>query len=137
MSVLVATQITAIATAVLGVGAIVTAVFAFLAFRKQSAEVGILQQQTADQAGVLETGAEGIRSEIAVIRDYEDEPRYWPAHERQGVAIEHATVNTSGDADGLYVGGSHGGRPMTDPDARQLSRRSRSSSRRVVASVSG
>jgi hypothetical protein len=49
MSLLVATQITAIATAVLAVGAIVTAVFAFLAFRAQAAEVGILSRQLEDQ----------------------------------------------------------------------------------------
>ncbi len=49
MSLIAATQITAVATAVLAAFAIVTAVFAFLAFRKQSAEVTILQQQARDQ----------------------------------------------------------------------------------------
>lgn len=47
MSLIAATQITAAATAVLAIGAIVTAIFAFLAFRKQSQEVRLLQQQTA------------------------------------------------------------------------------------------
>ncbi len=42
---LVAMQITAVATAGLALFAAVPAVFAFLAFRKQSAEVGLLQQQ--------------------------------------------------------------------------------------------
>jgi hypothetical protein len=49
MSLLVATQITAAATAVLALFAIVTAVFAFLAFRKQSAEVATLERQATDQ----------------------------------------------------------------------------------------
>jgi hypothetical protein len=50
MSLLVATQMTAIATAVLALFAIVTAVFAFLAFRKQSTEVTTLQGQARDQS---------------------------------------------------------------------------------------
>jgi len=41
-------EITAIATAVLAVFAIITAVYAVRAFRKQSDEVGILQQQMQD-----------------------------------------------------------------------------------------
>lgn len=45
MSVLVATQIAAVATAVLALFAVVTAVFAYLAFREQSSEVATLQQQ--------------------------------------------------------------------------------------------
>jgi hypothetical protein len=52
MSLLVATQITAVATAVLAAFAIITAGFAFLAFRKQSAEVATLQQQVKDQQDV-------------------------------------------------------------------------------------
>jgi hypothetical protein len=50
MSILMATQVTAIATAVLATGSAVTAIFAFLAFRKQSTEVTILQRQARDQA---------------------------------------------------------------------------------------
>ncbi len=47
MSLLVATQVTAVATGVLAFFAIVTAVFAYLAFREQSVEVGLLQRQAA------------------------------------------------------------------------------------------
>jgi hypothetical protein len=43
-------EITAIATAVLAVGAIVTAVFAYLAYRKQSQEVDTLVQQNEREA---------------------------------------------------------------------------------------
>lgn len=48
MSLRLATQITAVATAVLALFAIISAVFAYLAFRKQSAEVAILRKQVAD-----------------------------------------------------------------------------------------
>jgi hypothetical protein len=44
------TWITAIATAVLAVFAIITAIFAIKAFRKQSAEVGLLQKQAEREA---------------------------------------------------------------------------------------
>ena len=50
MSLIAAAQITAVATAVLALFAIVTAVFAFLAFRKQSREVGLLLEQAAREA---------------------------------------------------------------------------------------
>jgi hypothetical protein len=45
MSLIAATQITAIATVVLALGAIITAWFAIKAFRKQTQEVALLQQQ--------------------------------------------------------------------------------------------
>jgi hypothetical protein len=54
MSLIAATVFVAIATTVLAVGAIVTAVFAFLAFGKQSQEVGILQQQMHEHQQALE-----------------------------------------------------------------------------------
>lgn len=50
MSVIFATQLTAVATAVLAVGATVTGVLAYLAFRKQSQEVGILHQQVQEES---------------------------------------------------------------------------------------
>ena len=46
---LTAAWITAAATAVLGIGAIFTALYAAAAFRKQSAELTTLQAQAADQ----------------------------------------------------------------------------------------
>jgi hypothetical protein len=64
-------EITALATAVLAFFAIVAAIFAFLAFRKQSREVGILIEQNdrdirdrhGDQASrvVIRTGAQAGR----------------------------------------------------------------------------
>jgi hypothetical protein len=53
MSLIFATQLTAIATAVLGAFAIITAVVAFMAFRRQTQEVGILQQQMKEQQEVF------------------------------------------------------------------------------------
>jgi hypothetical protein len=52
MSLLTATQVTAVATAVLAFFAMATAVFAYLAFRKQSTEVNTLQEQFSDQRTV-------------------------------------------------------------------------------------
>jgi hypothetical protein len=49
MSVDLSGEITAIATAALAAFAIITAVFAFLAYRKQSQEVNVLQQQLKEQ----------------------------------------------------------------------------------------
>jgi hypothetical protein len=46
-------EITAIATAVLAAFAIITAVVAYMAFRRQGEEVGILQQQMREQQQVL------------------------------------------------------------------------------------
>jgi hypothetical protein len=51
---LAAAWITAVCTAALAVGAIVTAVFAILAFRKQSDELVTLQRQAQDSSDQLE-----------------------------------------------------------------------------------
>lgn len=66
------TWVTAAFTVVLAVGAIVTAVFAFLAFRKQSAELAILRTQADDQhetnrklAAAAELQAEELRQSLA------------------------------------------------------------------------
>jgi hypothetical protein len=53
MSVDLSGEITAIATAVLAAFAIITAVVAYMAFRRQTQEVGILQQQMKEQQDVL------------------------------------------------------------------------------------
>jgi hypothetical protein len=82
---------------------------------------GDVDDMAAWRAGYADTehGSGSGRDPIAVTRDYEDEPEFWPAHERQGVTTGHATVATSGDADGLYVSGSRGVRPMTADEAAQ------------------
>jgi hypothetical protein len=50
MSLIFATQLTAVATAALAVFALAAAILAALAFRKQAQEVGILQRQSTREA---------------------------------------------------------------------------------------
>lgn len=73
MSLAAAAQWTAVATAVLAVFAIVTAVFAFLAFRKQSAEVATLQQQFDDQRKVNKLQARELQESLAQRKREADE----------------------------------------------------------------
>ena len=68
MSLIFATQLAAVATAVLALFAIVTAAFAFLAYRAQAQEVGILQQQMKEQQDAFEREAvERRRAQAARI----------------------------------------------------------------------
>jgi hypothetical protein len=60
MSLLLATQITAVATAVLAIGAIVTAIFASLAFMTQAEQVKLLGRQLDDQQVLTRHQAEAI-----------------------------------------------------------------------------
>lgn len=66
MSIIAAYQITAVATAVLAALAMVTALFAFFAFRGQSREVGLLRQQVKDQQDERTREAAGRRRAQAV-----------------------------------------------------------------------
>jgi TATA-binding protein-associated factor Taf7 len=69
MSLLTATQITAVATAVLAAGAIVTAVFAYLAFGKQSQEVRTLDREARDQAKLLEIQSSRLDAQREQLTD--------------------------------------------------------------------
>ena len=60
-------EITAIATAVLGVFAIVTAAFAVLAFRKQSQEVRAIERQVKDQEKVTRQQAELLKVQFGQL----------------------------------------------------------------------
>src|SRR5208283_4532947 len=60
-----ATVFVAIATTVLAVGAIVTAVFAILAFRNQAEEVGILQQQMHEHQQTCSPAGQGFYDRLA------------------------------------------------------------------------
>lgn len=73
MSLLLATQITAIATAVLALFAIVTTVFAALAWRSQSREVGVLRQQLSDQQAANRQQAEVFGLQALELRESLDE----------------------------------------------------------------
>jgi hypothetical protein len=61
MSLILATQLTAIATVALAAFAIVTAVFAFLAFRKQAQEVRAIERQVHDQEELTRQQAELLK----------------------------------------------------------------------------
>jgi hypothetical protein len=61
MSLLGATILAAIATVVLAVGAIVTGVFAWLAFRKQSQEVAAIERQVTDEQELTRQQGELIK----------------------------------------------------------------------------
>jgi hypothetical protein len=74
MSLLAATQFTAIATAILAAGAMVTSVFAYLAFRKQSAEVGLLQRQAARDSEQRRRDQAAHVFAWAEQRPYDDDP---------------------------------------------------------------
>lgn len=61
MSIAVPTWIGAAATVVLAVGAIITAIFAVKAFRKQAEELDVIQSQAKDQQALIEQQAEMIQ----------------------------------------------------------------------------
>jgi len=61
MSLLFATQLTAVATVVLAIGAIVTAILAYRAFLKQSREVRAIERQVNDQQGLSRQQAELLK----------------------------------------------------------------------------
>lgn len=69
MSMLGATILTAIATAVLAAGALVTAVFAFLAFGKQSGQLEVQRKQLDDQRKANVRQAEAFESSLRNRRD--------------------------------------------------------------------
>jgi hypothetical protein len=63
------TWLTAILTGVLAVGAIVTAVFAFLAFRKQAAELTTLKSQAEDQRATNAKLAAAAELQVQELRE--------------------------------------------------------------------
>ena len=78
MSLIFATQLTAIATAVLAVFAIVTAFYARQAFRKQSQEVSAIERQVKDQQELSRQQAELLKvqsGQLELQRDQFDDQR--------------------------------------------------------------
>ncbi len=61
MSLIFATQLTAVATGILAVFAIITGIFALLAFRKQSEEVRAIERQVHDQEELTRQQAELVK----------------------------------------------------------------------------
>lgn len=83
MSLIFATQLTAVFTAILGVGAIFIAVFAVLAFKKQSREVSdqaemleLQRKQLADQQATNAEQARVLRLQAAELQESLDERKH-------------------------------------------------------------
>ena len=78
MSLFGVTMLTAVATVVLAVGAIVTGILAYLAFRKQSREVSAIEGQVADERELTRQQAELLRvqtGQLEVLRAQLEEQR--------------------------------------------------------------
>ena len=84
MSLIFATQLAAVGTAVLALFAIITAVFAFLAFRKQSKEV-------KDQADMLRVQSERLE----VYRKQVDEQRRTSTEQMKVLGLQAAEIRAS------------------------------------------
>jgi hypothetical protein len=86
------TWVTAVFTIVLAVGAIVTAIFAFLAFRKQSQQVRLLQKQvTDDESDRRREAEERRRSRAALVYVTANfQPAYEPGPDVIAVSHEAA-----------------------------------------------
>ena len=116
MSLLVATQLTAIATAVLAVFAIIAAVVAFLAFRKQSQELEDQRNVNAEQTRVLRLQAGELRASLDARQQASLELRYQYASTISRVA---ARAQSSGMG---WLVVAHvqntGSRPVRDVSAR-------------------
>jgi hypothetical protein len=96
MSLLFATQLTGVATAVLAVFAIVTGIYAIRAFRKQSQEVSAIEQQVKDQRELTRQQGEILRVQsdhLELQRQQLDEQHQ--AHEREAVVFGLQTKEIS------------------------------------------
>jgi hypothetical protein len=118
MSLIFATQLTAVATAALAVFAIFTTVFAILAFRKQALEVGILQQQMHEHQQALEHEAaerhreQASRVWVLAVTDDGTSRRDFPARRpgrdpaadgaAEGPALEAMVTNASEQQQPIY-----------------------------------
>src|SRR5712692_9860969 len=89
MSLIFATQLTAIATAALAVFAIVTAFYARQAFRRQSQEVAAIERQVTDQQELTKQQAELLKvqsGQLELQRQQLDDQRQ--ANARQAEVLE-------------------------------------------------
>ena len=68
MSQIAAAQWTAVATIVLAAFAVVTAVFAFLAFRAQAEQVGTLKEQSTDEKALIRQQAAAVAGPVRPAR---------------------------------------------------------------------
>lgn len=94
------TAVTAIATVVLAVGAVITAIFAIRAFRKQSAELRVLQQQADDQRKVNEKQTPVLELQARELAESLDE-RKRQAEEQRRAQAESVDLTWTDIADDL------------------------------------
>ncbi len=98
MSLIFATQLTAVATAALAVFAIVTALFALLAFRKQSEEVRAIEQQVTDQQELTRQQAELLKvqsGQLELQRHQLDDQREANARQAEVLELQAAELRES------------------------------------------
>ena len=91
MSLIAATQLTAVATTALSVFAVVTAVFAFLAFRKQSEEVRAIERQVHDQEELTRQQAELLKiqsGQLELQRHQLDDQRQANARQAEVLGLQ-------------------------------------------------
>lgn len=103
MSLLVATWTGAAATVGLLLGAVITSIFAIKAFDKQSQEVGLLQQELADQREANRQQAEVLKLQARDLRESLDERQQDREQKRRDQATRVFTwVNVAQDHPRLY-----------------------------------
>jgi hypothetical protein len=88
MSLLGATILTAIATLALAVFAFITAIFAWLAFRKQSREVAAIERQVADEQEHTRQQAETLRLQADELKQVAAEREREAAERRRAQAAQ-------------------------------------------------
>jgi len=98
MSLLGATILTAVATAILAIGAIVTAVLAYPAFRRQSQEVHAIERQVADEQELTRQQAELIKvqtEQLTVLRAQLEDQRKASAAQAEVLELQATELRKS------------------------------------------
>jgi hypothetical protein len=98
MSLIFATQLTAVGTAILAVFAVVTGVFAFLAFRKQSQEVRAIERQVHDQEELTRQQAELLKvqsGQLELQRQQMDNQRQANARQAEVLSLQAIELRES------------------------------------------
>jgi hypothetical protein len=98
MSLIFATQLTAVFTAILGVGAIVTAILAYAAFRKQSREVRAIERQVTDGQELARQQAELLKvqtGQLEVLREQLQDQRKAFAAQTEIVKLQATDLRDS------------------------------------------
>lgn len=98
MSEIFSVQLTAVFTALLGVGAIATAVLAYLAFRKQAREVAAIERQVSDEQELTRQQAELLKvqtGQLEVLRAQLEDQRKASATQAEVLELQAAELRES------------------------------------------